>query len=158
MLNRRRALKISLAAAVGSLSLTCGARPQHKDLDWPSKAIRIIEPFPPGFGRDPRSRQIAEKLTGIFGQQVYVENRPGAAGRIAGQAVVSAAPDGYTFNMMGTTDLLTKYLYRLSYDLERDLVPVSMIQTVPGVILVRPPFRPRPSWNSSGWQRRIPAS
>jgi tripartite-type tricarboxylate transporter receptor subunit TctC len=107
-------------------------------LDWPSKAIRIIEPFPPGFGRDPRSRQIAEKLTGIFGQQVYVENRPGAAGRIAGQAVVSAAPDGYTFNMMGTTDLLTKYLYRLSYDLERDLVPVSMIQTVPGVILVRP--------------------
>jgi tripartite-type tricarboxylate transporter receptor subunit TctC len=104
---------------------------------WPTKPIKIIEPFPAGVARDTDTRFLAEKLTGVLGQQVYVENRPGAAGRIAGQAAVNAAPDGYTFNMMGTTDVLTKYLYKLSYDMERDLVPVTMIKTAPAGIVVR---------------------
>jgi tripartite-type tricarboxylate transporter receptor subunit TctC len=105
---------------------------------WPTKPIKIIGPFPAGVARDGDTRFFAEKLTGILGQQVYVENRPGAAGRMAGQAAVNAAPDGYTFNMMGTTDILTKYLYKLSYDMERDLVAVTMIKTAPAGIVVRP--------------------
>src|SRR3954453_10976100 len=98
---------------------------------WPTKPIKIIEPFPAGVARDGDTRFFAEKLTGLLGQQVYVENRPGAAGRLAGQAAVNAAPDGYTFNMMGTTDILTKYLYKNSYDMEDDLVAVTMIKTAP---------------------------
>lgn len=63
---------------------------------WPAKPIRIIEPFPAGVARDTDTRFFVEKLTKVLGQQVYVENRPGAAGRLAGQAAVNAAPDGYS--------------------------------------------------------------
>jgi tripartite-type tricarboxylate transporter receptor subunit TctC len=105
--------------------------------DWPTKPIRIIEPFQAGFARDPRTRYLAEKVSALLGQQVYVENRPGTAGRIAGQAAVAAAPDGYTFNMMGINDLLAKYLYRLPYDIERDLAPVTMVASAPSGLVVR---------------------
>jgi tripartite-type tricarboxylate transporter receptor subunit TctC len=105
--------------------------------EWPTKPVRIIESFPAGIARDHRTRVIADKLSALLGQQVFVENRPGAAGRMAAQAAVSAPPDGYTFNMMGTTDILTKHLYNLSYDLERDLVPITMIEQLPGSIVVR---------------------
>jgi tripartite-type tricarboxylate transporter receptor subunit TctC len=104
---------------------------------WPAKPIKIIESFPPGIARDHRTRVIAEKLSAALGQQVYVENRPGAAGRLAGQSGAAAAPDGYTFNMMGTTEILTKHLFHLSYDIERDLVPVTMIEKVPGALIGR---------------------
>jgi tripartite-type tricarboxylate transporter receptor subunit TctC len=82
-----------------------------------------------------------------LGQQVYVENRPGAGGRIGLQAAVSAAPDGYTFNMLGLTDIISKYLYDLPYDAERDLIPITMIETLPVVLIVRPTF-PRISLSS----------
>src|SRR5262249_27689508 len=103
----------------------------------PSKPVRIIESFPAGIARDHPTRGVADKLSALLGQQGFVENRPGASGRIAAQAAVSALPDGYTFNMMGTSDILTKHLYNLSYDLERDLVPVTMIEQLPGSIVVR---------------------
>lgn len=136
MITKRRFLSVVCA---GGLAAIAPAVRQHAHAqEWPTKPIRIIEPFPPGVARDARTRVIAEKLTDILRQEVYVENRPGAAGRIAAQAAVNAAPDGYTFNMMGTTDLLTKILYHPPYDLERDLIPISMIETVPGAILVRP--------------------
>jgi tripartite-type tricarboxylate transporter receptor subunit TctC len=105
--------------------------------EWPAKPIRIIEPYQAGFARDPRTRYLSEKLSVLLDQQVYVENRPGAGGRIAAQVAVAAAPDGYTFNMMGTADILAKHLYSLPYDIERDLVPVTMIVTAPSGLLVR---------------------
>jgi tripartite-type tricarboxylate transporter receptor subunit TctC len=114
-----------------------GDTPDASGQDWPSKPVRILESFPAGIARDHRTRVIADKLASVLGQQVFVESRPGAAGRIAAQAAVSAPPDGYTFNMMGTSDILTKHLYNLSYDLERDLVPVTMIELLPGSIVVR---------------------
>jgi tripartite-type tricarboxylate transporter receptor subunit TctC len=135
MITKRRFL--SVACASGLASVVPGIWQPTLAQEWPTRPIKLIEPFPAGVARDARTRVIAEKLTGILGQQVYVENRPGAAGRIAGQAAVSAPPDGYTFNMMGITDFLTKYLYNLSYDLERDLVPVTMIETLPGALIVR---------------------
>jgi tripartite-type tricarboxylate transporter receptor subunit TctC len=121
----------SLVFAVAGFAVNATAQ------DWPTKPIKIIESFPAGVARDHRTRVIADKLSALLSHQVYVENRPGAAGRLAGQAAVGAAPDGYTFSMMGTTDILTKHLYRLSYDMERDLVPVSMIEKMPGAIIVR---------------------
>jgi tripartite-type tricarboxylate transporter receptor subunit TctC len=135
MITKRHFLSIActggLASVASSLWQTAAAQ------EWPARPIRIIESFPAGVARDARTRVIAERLTAALGQQVFVENRPGAAGRIAGQAALSAAPDGYTFIMMGTTDILTKYLYDLSYDMERDFAPVSMIQTSAGALVVR---------------------
>jgi len=135
MITKRRFLS---GACVGGLaSVMPGVWQFAQAQEWPAKPIKIIESFAAGVARDARTRVIAEKLTGILGQQVYVENRPGAAGRIAAQAAVSATPDGYTFNMMGATDFMAKYLYNLSYDPERDLVPVSMIETLPAALIVR---------------------
>jgi len=137
MINRRSFLSAACAGSTAFILPWAWQPPQAQPQAWPTKPIRIIEPFPAGIARDARTRVLAEKLSVYLGQQVYVENRPGAAGRIAAQAAVSAAPDGYTFNMMGITDILTKHLYHLSYDMERDLVPVSMIETAPAAIIVR---------------------
>ena len=137
--NSSLGMRSIIIAGVASLSflslLTLNRAAQAQQ--WPTKPIRIIEPFPVGIARDAATRLVAEKLAVVLGQPVYVENRPGAAGRLAAQAAVSAAPDGYTFNMMGTTDILTKHLYSLPYDIERDLAPVSMVQTTPGAVVTR---------------------
>jgi tripartite-type tricarboxylate transporter receptor subunit TctC len=141
MITKRRFLSLAGAGGVASLApmIPRAARAQ----EWPVKPIRIIESFPAGVARDARTRVIAEKLSAALGQQVYVENRPGAGGRIGLQATVSAAPDGYTFNMLGLTDIINKYLYELPYDAERDLVPITMIETLPVVLIVRPTFPAR---------------
>jgi len=127
--------KMSRALIVAAT--VCVQLPTASAQEWPTKPVRIIESFPAGIARDHRTRVIADKLSALLGQQVFVDNRPGAAGRIAGQVAVSAQPDGYTFNMMGTTDLLTQHLYNLPYNLERDLVPITTIEQLPGAMVVR---------------------
>ena len=99
--------------------------------DYPNKPIRFIVPVPPGAGPDVDVRQMAPKLSQILGQPVVVENRPGAAARIATEAVVKSAPDGYTFLVGTPTALITgPLLYNnLPYDAKKDLIPVSLIST-----------------------------
>jgi tripartite-type tricarboxylate transporter receptor subunit TctC len=96
--------------------------------EWPTKPIRIVESFPAGVARDVRTRIVADRLSKVLGQQVFVDNRPGAAGRIAATAAASAAPDGTTFILMGTTETITRHLFSLPYDIERDFRPVSLIE------------------------------
>src|SRR5258708_3520516 len=141
MITKRRFLSLTCAgglAAVGPV-----IPPSGRAQEWPDKPIRVIESFPAGVARDARTRVIAEKLSATLGQQVYVENRPGAGGRIGLQATLNAPPDGYTFNMLGLTDIISKYLYDLPYDPERDLVPITMIESLPVVRSVRPTFPAR---------------
>ena len=99
--------------------------------DYPNKPIRFIVPVPPGSGPDVDVRQMAPKLAQILGQPVVIENRPGAAARIATEAVVKSAPDGYTFLVGTPTALITgPLLYNnLPYDAKKDLAPVSLIST-----------------------------
>ena len=99
--------------------------------DYPNKPIRFIVPVPAGAGPDVDVRQMAPKLAQILGQPVVVENRPGAAARIATEAVVKSAPDGYTFLVGTPTALITgPLLYNnLPYDAKKDLSPVSLIST-----------------------------
>jgi tripartite-type tricarboxylate transporter receptor subunit TctC len=105
---------------------------------WPNGPIRIIESLPAGVARDAVTRLLANKLSTALGQQVLVENRPGAAGRTAGAAAAKAAPDGYTFIMMGTAELaIIRHLYTLSYDIDHDFEPVSMVAIVPVALVVR---------------------
>jgi tripartite-type tricarboxylate transporter receptor subunit TctC len=124
-LNRRLAWRgvASAAMCVLWMAASTGAAAQ----DYPNKPIRIIVPVPAGAGPDVDMRQMSGHLSTILGQPVIIENRPGAATRIAVAEVIKAAPDGYTF-LVGTPSLTTmSSLYpKLAFDPKRDLVPVSL--------------------------------
>ena len=109
--------------------------------DWqPTKPIRIVVPFAPGGQPDVVARALAEPLSKALGQPVIVENRPGAGGNIAAEAVAKSAPDGHTL-LMGTNGPLavSPALYRnLPYDPLKDLAPVTLVGTSPNLIAVNP--------------------
>jgi tripartite-type tricarboxylate transporter receptor subunit TctC len=98
--------------------------------DYPSKPIRVIVPVPAGSGPDADIRHIATRLGSVLGQTIVIDNRPGAGTRIAIEAAVKSAPDGYTL-LVGTPSLTTApALYAsLPFDVKRDLVPVSLVST-----------------------------
>ena len=124
--------RILLAAA---LAFAVAAHAQ----DYPSKPIRIIVPNPPGGGNDLAARIVAENLREKWGQPVVVDNRAGASGRIGALAVATAPPDGYTLLVTAPAALvINKSLYaNLSYDADA-FVPVSVIVSGPGVLVVHP--------------------
>jgi tripartite-type tricarboxylate transporter receptor subunit TctC len=104
----------------------------------PVKPLKIVVPFAPGGQPDLVARSLAEPLSKALGQPVIVENRPGAGGNIAAEAVARAAPDGYTL-LMGTNGPLavSPAIYRdLPYDPLRDLAPVTLVGTSPNLIAV----------------------
>ena len=109
--------------------------------DWqPSRPIRLVVPFAPGGQPDVVARALAEPLSKALGQPVVVENRPGAGGNIAAEAVAKAAPDGHTL-LMGTNGPLavSPALYKnLPYDPLKDLAPVTLVGTSPNLIAVNP--------------------
>jgi tripartite-type tricarboxylate transporter receptor subunit TctC len=104
---------------------------------WPSRIVRLIAPFPPGGGTDGVARIVAGRLSEIWGQQVIVENRPGAGSNIGAEAAVRSDPDGYTI-LIGSLPLaVNRFLYpSLGYDSVTDLAPVSLICTYPNVMAV----------------------
>ena len=120
-------LILSCALAIGSAS----AQP------YPVKPVRIITGFTGG--SDLMARLVALQLTPALGQQVYVDQRLGAAGNIGFEAAAKSAPDGYTL-LMGAVPLLTNpYVYRkVGYDPMRDLVPIAMVATIPNGLVVHP--------------------
>jgi tripartite-type tricarboxylate transporter receptor subunit TctC len=106
---------------------------------YPEKVVTMIAPFPAGGSVDLVARAVAQQMGESWKQPVIVANRPGASGTIGVEAVVRAAPDGYTL-LMGTTALSTsKALYpRLSFDPASDLAPVSLVVTMTNVLVVHP--------------------
>jgi len=107
---------------------------------YPTKPVRLIVPFAPGGNVDITARTIAPAMSEALGQQVVVENRPGAGGIIATEFVVKAAPDGYTL-LMGSSSVMTNgpALYpKLPYDVIRDLIPVGRVSVVPLAIITHP--------------------
>jgi tripartite-type tricarboxylate transporter receptor subunit TctC len=103
---------------------------------YPDRPIKIIVPFAPGGIADGTARHIAAELSANLGQPVIVDNRPGGAAIIGTQLVAKAPADGYTL-LMATTNVSTNSaLYKkLPYDAEKDLVPVALAVTIPGVIV-----------------------
>src|SRR5689334_23193549 len=90
-----KTMKALAVAGFVAASLMCAAPGSAQD-SYPSRSVRLIVSFPPGGGVDAVARLFADKMSAILGQPVVVENRGGAAGLIAGRAVASAEPDGYT--------------------------------------------------------------
>jgi tripartite-type tricarboxylate transporter receptor subunit TctC len=107
--------------------------------EWPAKPVRLIVPFPPGGAADALPRIVGEKLSARFNQPFVVENRAGATGAIAGELLSRAEPDGYTFMSSPPAPLvLNPFLYtKLPYD-PTQLVPVTVMASIPSVLLVHP--------------------
>jgi tripartite-type tricarboxylate transporter receptor subunit TctC len=106
---------------------------------YPTKPVRVIVPFPPGAGADITTRLFAPRLSEALGQSVVVENRAGAAGNIGAEVVARAAPDGYTLLTAPASIAISQTLYKkLSFDLLRDFQAVSMLASVPFLLVVHP--------------------
>src|SRR5689334_11857755 len=112
------------------LLLTCAATLAAAQT-YPSKPVRVVVAFAAGGTTDILARLFSQKLSASTGQQFVVDNRTGAGGTIGTEAVVKSAPDGYTINFGSTSSLAgSPNLYpRLSYDLMRDLAPVTQVAT-----------------------------
>jgi tripartite-type tricarboxylate transporter receptor subunit TctC len=106
---------------------------------YPSRPLRFILPFPPGGGTDILGRLIAERLSANLGQPVVIENRGGAGGNVGASEAARAAPDGYTIVLAAPSLAISPSLYsKLNYDPVKDFAPVSLVATVPNVMITHP--------------------
>ncbi len=107
---------------------------------YPSKAIRFIVPFPPGGGNDTIARLVGQQMTAAMGQQVLIDNRPGAAGALGAQVAATAPADGYTIFLagVGSHGLNPNLRKKLPYDAVRDFDAVSLIASAPLLVVVHP--------------------
>jgi tripartite-type tricarboxylate transporter receptor subunit TctC len=131
-----------LAALAGGLLLVAADASAQA---WPSKPIKLIAPYPPGGQTDVVSRYFAEKLTGVLGQQVIVENKAGAQGMVGAELAKNAVPDGYTFVYVNSSMMcINPYVYKkLPYDGFKDFVPVTQHGLAPLVMVTPPSLGPK---------------
>jgi tripartite-type tricarboxylate transporter receptor subunit TctC len=122
-------------AALAAALLASGASAQS---DFPTKAVHIYVPYPPGGGVDILTRTLGDIVSRQWDQPVVVENRPGAGGVVASQALVQSRPDGYTLIMVASGHATNPFLYpKIPYDTFRDFTPISLLASSPNILLVR---------------------
>lgn len=106
---------------------------------YPAKSIRFIVPFPPGGPTDVLARVLGQKLSEQMGQPVVLDNRPGAGGNLGFELAAKSAPDGYTIVLGAPPLAISPHLYaKLNYDPVRDFEPISLVASMPNVLLVHP--------------------
>jgi tripartite-type tricarboxylate transporter receptor subunit TctC len=106
---------------------------------YPSKPVRFILPFPPGGGTDTLGRVIGQKLGELLGQQVVMDNRPGAGANLGAEIAAKSPPDGYTIFMGNVAHTINASLYsKLNYDLVKDFATVTMLASTPNILVVHP--------------------
>ena len=119
-----------ILAVLGIMSLASAVAAQT----YPTRVIRYVVSDAPGSGLDALARIIAEALSAQWGQQVVIDNRPGAGGNIGAEVIARATPDGYTIGQIATTHAVNATLYRtLGYDLVRDLTGITQLASVPSI-------------------------
>jgi tripartite-type tricarboxylate transporter receptor subunit TctC len=122
---------VAIAGACAALTASAQA--------YPSRPIRLIIPFSAGGAADVPGRILAQRLTETLGQQVVVDNRPGAGSTIGAEAAAKSPPDGYTLFMISNTHFVSAALYKkLSYDSLNDYTPISQITSAPNVLVIHP--------------------
>ncbi|MPY76590.1 MAG: tripartite tricarboxylate transporter substrate binding protein [Alphaproteobacteria bacterium] len=134
-----RAAGVGFAFAAAILILAAGTA----FAAYPEKAIRLVVPFAPGGGTDAAARIVGDAMTGLLGQQIVVENKPGAAGNIALDTVAKAAPDGYTLLLgFGSSLTVNPSLYKvMPADVQKDLAPISTLSTSEYMLVVNPSLK-----------------
>lgn len=126
--------------AAGGTAVAQNAATQN----YPSKSIRFLVGYAPGGGTDIMARVVAAKLTESLGQQVIVDNRPGANANLAAEIASKATPDGYTVLFISVSHAISKPLYKkLGYELVRDFTPLINVASVPMFVVVPPSSSPR---------------
>jgi len=120
-----------MAMLVSGTAFAQGTYPDHK--------IRMIVPFAAGGPTDVIGRMVAERLSDVFGQQVYVEDLPGAGGNLGVETAKRAEPDGYTILVVSTGFIINPSMYtKIGYDPVKDFAPVSLVAASPNVVMVHP--------------------
>ena len=129
-----RAIALSLVVAVLGV-----AAPAEAQQSYPNRPIKLYVGFPPGGSTDLAGRVLAAKLSETLGQPVVIENKAGASGNIAADLVAQAAPDGYTLLLAATSFAAAPAFYdKLSWDPTKDFTPVSLVATVPILVVTSP--------------------
>src|SRR5271166_3117758 len=133
-LPRRKFLRLAAATA---------ALPVVSRVAWtqsyPTRPIRLIVPFPPGGSIDITARLIGQWLSERLGQQVVIENKPGAGGNVGSEMASRSAPDGYTLLLCSVANAISVTLYgKLNYDFVSDIAPVAAVSRAPNVMVVNP--------------------
>jgi len=131
--------RLAAALVLGAVTLGAGAQS-----DYPNKPVKVLTGFPPGQATDVLGRSVAQKLSEAFGQQFFVDNKPGAAGIIATQAAMTSPADGYTLLLTSSGPLaVNPGLYtKLPYDPIKDFVPVAGLALVPLLLVTNTSFAP----------------
>ena len=128
-----------LFACLLALAQSTFTQPAFGQDAYPVKPLRFILPFPPGGGTDILGRLIAERLSASLGQPVVVENRGGAGGNVGAEAAARSTPDGYTIVLVAPSLAISPTLYsKLNYDAVKDFAPISLVATVPNVVITQP--------------------
>src|ERR1700716_2513640 len=138
MITRRQLIRTSAASVLAPAisSPTAGAQGTSVQA-WPTRFIKLVVPFTPGGGIDEIGRIVGARLSEIWGQQVVVENKPGAGGNIASEFVARSAPDGYTMYITAAGLALNRYLFpSINYDPVADFAPVTLICLFPNLLVV----------------------
>ena len=137
-------MKISIRHLVMASALLMAWMPLNSAgaVDYPTRPITLIVPYPPGGGVDAMARVVAQKLTEAFKQQVVVENRGGGGGTIGTRAAAKAQPDGYTLLLghTGTISINPSLYVNLGMDPRKDFAPIGLVASMPVVLLANPAF------------------
>lgn len=130
----------TLALCIVATAWAAGSAQAQPASNWPARPIRMVVTFPPGGSSDAAVRIVAPRLAERLGQQVIVENRPGAGGNIGLAVVAKAEPDGYTLGVGAAGGLAANAsLYpNMPFDAQKDFVPISLLAHIPFVLVVTP--------------------
>src|SRR5438132_5413366 len=127
------------ALAFGALGFVAPAAAQD---DYPNKTVTLVVPYPPGGGVDVLARVVAQKLSGVLGHQVIVDNRVGGSGLVGTRALIRSAPDGYTLFLGHTGSIsINPSLYANSgFDPRKDFTAIGLVASMPVALIANPAF------------------
>jgi len=125
-------MRFLLSSLLAAFTLLAQAQP------YPSKPIRFVVPFAPGGGSDFIARFMAQKMSAGLGQQIIVENKPGAGGMLGITQGVQSPPDGYTLTLIASSYTVNPSIYKFTFDPVNDITPIIQLSQGPLLIVVRP--------------------
>jgi tripartite-type tricarboxylate transporter receptor subunit TctC len=131
-----KGIRSLFTAAAVVLAFAATAKAQ----DYPTKPVRILVPFAPGGINDVAARLVAQHLSEKLGKQFVVENKPGGGGIAATEQAVHSAPDGYTLTILSIANAVHPAMYKLKYDLLKDIEPVALVVTSPNTLAINTDF------------------